>query len=90
MSGTDRASISRRKGRQFALLCVGVCVVFSLAPSTDFDLDGSCDSFATDGCMMNATAPMLGLPALLFRKPEPHRVQPHQPFSAPIPRPPIL
>ena len=31
------------------LLCVGICLLFALTPFTDFDLDGSLDSFLTDG-----------------------------------------
>lgn len=90
MSGTNSASFARRALRQCTLLCCGVCVVFSLAPCADFDLDGSFDSFATDGVLMNTSVPRLALPGALLRQPMSDRVQPAERFSAPIPHPPTL
>ena len=88
MSRTSSGSFARQTLRQCALVCFAVCVVFSLAPCADFDLDGSFDSFATDGFLMNASVPGIELPALLLRQPVPNRFCPAEPFAASIPHPP--
>ncbi len=86
MCGTNRGSFARQAIRHCTLLCCGVCVLFSLAPAADFDLDGSFDTLSTDGCMVNA-APSFELLALLPRQATPDQVRPAEPFSAPIPHP---
>ena len=90
MSRTNSGYSARLALRQFALVCFGVCVVFSLAPCADFDLDGSLDSFATEGFILTAEVPGLELPALLLRQLAPDWVRAAESLSAPIPHPPTL
>ncbi len=90
MSRMSSGSFARQTLRKCALVCFAVCVVFSLAPFADFDLDGSFDSFATDGVLINAAVPGIELPALLLRHPALNRFHPAEPFAASIPHPPTL
>lgn len=41
--------------KECILICMGMCLLFALAPLTDFDFDGSPDSFLTDGLLMIAS-----------------------------------
>lgn len=46
------------------LLFVGICLLFSLTPFTDFDFDGSLDSLLTDGLLFVPTQPATIIPTL--------------------------
>ena len=90
MSRTSSESCPRQTLRQCALVCFAVSVVFSLAPCADFDLDGSFDSFATDGFLMNAAVPGFELPSSLLLLPAANRFRPAETLAASIPHPPTL
>ncbi len=44
------------------LLFIGVCLLFALTPFTDFDFDGSLDSFLTDGLLLIPAQPATVVP----------------------------
>ncbi len=48
------------------LLCMSLCLLFSLAPFTDFDSDGLFDSFATDGLLLSPIALAIVTPVFLL------------------------
>jgi hypothetical protein len=71
------------------LLCIGVCLLFSLTPSTDFDFDGQFDSFVTDGLILNFAASAVVAPVFLFGRFLTARLVLPRFFSYPIVPPPI-
>ena len=48
------------------LLFIGLCLLFSLTPSTDFDFDGQFDSFVTDSLILDFVASIVVVPVFLF------------------------
>ncbi len=63
----NEASTRQLTLRQCLLLCVGVCLLFSLTPLTDYDGDGFWDSFVTDGLLAISVVFALAIPMLLVR-----------------------
>ena len=89
MSRMSRSCIVFGGLRRCVLLCVGICLFLSLAPCTDFDLDGSSDSLTTDGLILGPAIPYPIIPTLLLRKPNRERLAPPPAVSTRIARPPI-
>ena len=49
-----------------SLVCISVCLIFSLVPFEDFEFDGQFDSFMMDGLILNFIASAVIVPEILF------------------------
>ncbi len=90
MSATSDPAAGRRTLLKWLLLCISLCLLFTLTPNTDIDLDGESDSFATDSLLLIPGLPAAIIPFLLSRASlSPLPDSPKQ-FAAVIVPPPIL
>ncbi len=90
MFRTNKAFADTKIFRLCILLCIGVCLLFSLTPLTDFDSDGVLDSFTTDGLILNFAAFAIAAPIFLFCRILTARVTSPKLFSSLIVPPPIF
>ena len=89
MFKTNESSSGAGIIRQCILLFIGVCLLFSLTPSTDFDFDGQFDSFITDGFILNFAVSAVVVPVFLFGRFIPARLAAPRLFTSLIVPPPI-
>ncbi len=66
MSRTNELSPIRGLLQWCLIGCLAACLLFSLTPFMDFDLDGLSDSLVTDSLIRGAAVPAVILPALIF------------------------
>ena len=77
MSGMNERTARPGLLKGCILLCIGICLLFALVPLADIDLDGSADSFLTDGLLSILALPaaivpvffMTGLPSAYLASP---------------------
>jgi len=64
MSRISKPSANSELLKRCILLCMGVCLLFALTPFSDFDFDGSLDSFLTDSLLLVPAQPATIVPVL--------------------------
>jgi uncharacterized SAM-binding protein YcdF (DUF218 family) len=88
MSRISESRVAPGSLERLVLLCIGLCMLFSLAPVADFDLDGLADSFATDGLLLNPVIPAIVILAFLLERLLPAGRIPSTSISSPATPPP--